>query len=194
VESTLTYRPLERNTWSDFEEMFLRHKGVRGGCWCVYHRMSSSAYSKSTREERYALMKSYLDAGTACGIVMYQDGRPVGWCNVGPAEYFVSFDRSPAYQALLIPQEFRPRWRIACVFVDKAYRKRHLSASVLSFTMKHIAKNGGGIVEAYPIVLESTPQPSYTGKFHQYEALGFETVAPLGTHRVLMRAVVEPML
>ena len=193
MEDILAYRPLNRETWPDFEAMFLRHKGVCGGCWCVYHRIPASIYQKSTREEHYALMKSYLGDGTACGIVVYQNGVPVGWCNVGPARYFVSFDRSPAYCALHIPREQMPDWRIACVFIDKSYRKRHLSGRVLAFAMDHIAKNGGGTVEAFPIVLESTPKPSYTGKQHQYEALGFERVAPMGTHRLLMRTVVAPI-
>ncbi len=192
MESKLTYRPLTKEPWPDFERMFLRHKGVCGGCWCVYHRVPSSVFSKSTREERYALMKSYLDDGTACGIVVYESGEPVGWCNVGPAEYFVSFDHSPAYRALNIPKDENPTWRIACVFVDKSRRKRHLSGRVLEFAMEHVARNGGGIVEAFPIVLEKTPKPSYTGKQHQYEALGFLPVAPMGTHRLLMRAYVPP--
>lgn len=194
MDAVYSYRPLTRETWPDFEAMFQRHKGVCGGCWCVYHRLSSSAYAKSTREEHYALMKSYLDDGTACGIVMYQDGVPVGWCNAGPARYFVSFDRSPAYRALNLPAQQRPDWRIACVFVDKNCRKRHLSGRVLAFAMEYIKKNGGGIVEAFPIVLESSPRPSYTGKLHQYESLGFERVAPMGTHRMLMRAQVAAAL
>ncbi len=194
MESIFTYRPLDPVTWPDFEAMFLRHRGVCGGCWCVYHRVSSADYSKSTREERHARMKAYLDDGTACGIVTYQDGVPIGWCNVGPAQYFVSFDRSPAYRALHISQEQKPDWRIACVFVDKSCRRRHLSGRVLSFAMDYIAANGGGIVEAFPIVKESTPQPSYTGKLHQYEALGFRPVSPMGTHRMLVRAHVPPAL
>jgi GNAT superfamily N-acetyltransferase len=190
MEQNLTCRSLDRETWPDFERMFMRHKGVCGGCWCVYHRVSSSAYKNSTREDRYALMKSYLDDGTACGIVVYDNGEPVGWCNVGPAEYFVSFDRSPAYRLLNIPENLRPKWRIACVFVDKGRRRQHLSGRVLAFAIDAIAKNGGGVTEAFPIVLETTPKPSYTGKKHQYEALGFSAVAPMGTHRLLMRAIV----
>lgn len=193
MESVFTCRPMNRETWPDFETMFLRHRGVCGGCWCVYHRVSSVVFSKSTREERHALMKSYLGDGTACGVVMYQNDVPVGWCNVGPAQYFVSFDRSPAYRALQIPSEQKPDWRIACVFVDKAYRRRHFSGRVLEFAMEYIAANGGGIVEAFPIVREATPQPSYSGKLHQYESLGFQPVSPMGTHRMLVRAHVSPV-
>ena len=193
MKDALSYRPLNRETWPDFEAMFQRHKGVCGGCWCVYHRVSTTTYQRSTRDERYALMKSYLQDGSACGIVVYRDGVPVGWCNVGPAEYFVSFDRSPAYQALKLPPEQRPRWRIACVFVDKAYRKQHFSGMVLKFAVDYIAKNGGGIVEAFPIILEASKQPSYTGKRHQYESLGFSEVSPMGKYRALMRAEIRQM-
>ncbi len=187
----MDYKPLDETTWSDFEQLFGKHKGVRGGCWCVYHRIPASLYNKTTREERYNLKRSFVKDDQATGIIVYESNEPVGWCNVGKAEYFVQFDRSVAYQEFMQTNTIKPEWRIACVFVDKHHRKEGLSASVLACAMAYIQSQGGGLVEAFPLHVVNQNKPQYTGTLNQYLALGFEIITRLGKNRVLVRKQIK---
>jgi GNAT superfamily N-acetyltransferase len=187
----MEYKPLNKTTWIDFEQLFGKHKGVRGGCWCVYHRIPASLYNKTTRDERYTLQKSFVDDEQATGILLYESNTPIGWCNVGKAEYFVQFDRSVAYQQFKQTDSTKPNWRIACVFVDKHHRKKGLSAQALACAIDYIQSQGGGLVEAFPLHLTNQDKPQYTGTLNQYLELGFEIITRLGKNRVLVRKQIK---
>ncbi len=186
----MEYKPLDASTWNDFEKSFEKHKGVRGGCWCVYHRMSTSAYNQSTRQERQQLQKQFVADQQASGILLYQDDIPIGWCNVGQASYFVQFNRSRAYQVFDQTNTVKPDWRIACVFIDKDYRKQRLSTHALACAVDYIAWQGGGVVEAFPFIFDQSKQ-QYTGTLKQYLDLGFETITPMGKNRMLVRKQIK---
>ena len=187
----MEYKPLNKSTWKDFEQLFGKHKGVRGGCWCVYHRLSASDYNKTTKEERFTIQKNFVYDDLASGILLYEGDTPVGWCNVGKAEYFVQFDRSIAYQKFKQTDPTKPDWRIACVFVDKHHRKKGLSAQVLSCALDYIQSQGGGLVEAFPLHLPHLDKPQYTGTLNQYLELGFEIITRLGKNHVLVRKQIK---
>ena len=92
-----------------------------------------------------------------------------------------------AYQALHIPVEFAPQWRISCIFVDKHQRKQGLSRYAFQVALEMIRQRGGGIVEAFPLDIPGITHPQYTGSVKMYAQAGFQEVARLGKNTVLMR-------
>lgn len=174
-------------TWPDFDALFGKHKGVSGGCWCTFNLCTSSQFNKSTREERKEMQRVLAEEGQSCGLMIYDDGVPIGWCQYGPAQKFIRFERMRAYQELDIAPELKPRWRISCIFVDKHRRREGLSQIPLKAALESIQQKGGGIVEAFPFDIPGAKRPSYTGSVKMYTREGFEEVARLGKITVLMR-------
>lgn len=82
-----------RETWHDFDTLFGKHKGVRGGCWCTFNLCTSSQFNKSTREERKEMQRLLAEEERSCGLMIYDAGIPIGWCQYGLAENFPRFDR-----------------------------------------------------------------------------------------------------
>jgi len=178
---------LSSETWSDFETLFARHGGLHGGCWCVYHRMTMSQYIATTKEQRYALQRDLVAAGRSTGLLLYEEGLAVGWCQFGAASVFPAFDRMRDYVKLALPESLRPRWRITCLVVDKAWRNRGLARILLRETLSAIDRLGGGIVEAFPLEVPGMTRPQYTGSVKMYRECGFCYVSPIGKYNHLVR-------
>lgn len=187
--TSFTVKALSQETWDDFEKLFGKHKGVRGGCWCLFHRLSSAEYNKLSKDQRREHHKSLTQRGEGHGLLVFEADTPVAWCHFGPAKAFIQYDRSRAYSRLEIAPEHLPDWRIACIFVDKDHRRKGLSKFTLHAAMEMIRHKGGGVIEAFPLHLPEVERPSYTGSPAMYMEEGFEVICALGAHTVLMRCV-----
>lgn len=181
---------LTGDTWEDFESLFLKHKGVRGGCWCTFHQCPSGQFNKMSPEERKNFHKDRVLDKISTGLIYYIKDIPVAWCQFGPADAFEQINRNRAYKKLGIESDMKPDWRICCIFVDKDFRGRGLSQKVLAETILKIQGLGGGIIEAFPLDIKGIAKPSYTGSVNMYSQEGFRKVARLGKNIVLMRKTV----
>lgn len=188
--TAISAKSLSAETWPDFEALFGKHKGVRGGCWCTYHRCSSSEYQRLGRDGRHAYQASLARTGQGHGLIFYDAGSPIAWCQVGPADGFPRYGRSKLYAEHALPEGSKPLWRITCLFVDKDRRGEGLSRVILKGALDHIRKQGGGIVEVFPLDVPGVSRPQYSGTVQLYEAIGFQRVAKLGTNTVLMRRTI----
>lgn len=191
MPAEFTVKEYSQETWSDFEALFGKHKGVRGGCWCTFHLCTSSQYDKMTKDERRDFQKALAHQGLGSGLIVYDVDAPIAWCQFGLAERFTRYDRMRAYQELDLPAAVRPRWRISCLFVDKHRRREGLSQYALHSALELIRKKGGGVVEAFPLDVPGARYPSYTGSEKMYKQEGFKTIARLGKNTLLMRLVTQ---
>ena len=178
---------LTSETWPDFEILFEKHRGVRGGCWCTFHQCSSGDYNKMTKDERRLYHQSRVIDGQSTGILLYEQHVTIGWCQFGPAKSFEQINRNRAYKALAISEQQDPIWRITCIFVDRDYRRRGLSEQLLIAALNAIRSKGGGIVESFPLVVPQVSGPQYTGSVDLYRRLGFAMVGMVGKSTALMR-------
>ncbi len=194
----LTFKELELSTWPDFEGLFSKI-GVAHNCWCMYYHRPQSA-EREMREHGVTISevpahnkrrkKELVAKGRSHGIIVYADGRPVGWCSYGPREEFPRIDRGRYYRKLGVRTEGN-LWRITCFVVDRDFRKQGIAARALRAALASIKRQGGGVVEAYPIVSKKGGSQSlWFGTVGMFEREGFKPVAPLG-NSLLMRKVVR---
>lgn len=80
-------------------------------------------------------------------------------------------------------------WRITCFAVDSKHRRRGVASVALKAALEAIRKEGGGLVEAYPIIRWGAYQ-EYHGTVSTFERQGFKIVAPLGKSNVVMRRTI----
>ncbi|MFV8834131.1 GNAT family N-acetyltransferase [Aquisalimonas sp. APHAB1-3] len=185
--SGVEVRDLSTETWADFQALFGKHKGVRGGCWCTYFRCASAEFDNMTKESRRSFHEGLARDGRGHGILVYDAGCPLAWCQFGPPQAFPRIDRGRAYGKLELPAWERPQWRITCLFVDKQRRRQGLSVVALRAALARIEARGGGVVEAFPLDIAYTGQPPHTGSVALYAREGFQAVTRLGKNVLLMR-------
>lgn len=204
IPSKYSTKELSKKTWPDFEQLF-RKRGAGDGwwCWCTYHHhLSYSTADKNQPRTRAAISpvnrrekRNLVDKGQAHGILVYDNGEPIGWCQYGLKEELPRIDNRQKYRKLATQDITNNKlWRITCFVVERNHRGRGVASTALKAALESIKKNGGGLVESYPV--SKTDQGSnylYSGTVTMFEKAGFKMVAPLAEGRtttVVMRRTV----
>lgn len=181
----LRFEPLSPQRWHDLEALFGSH-GACGGCWCMWWRLTHREFESSKGEPNRRALKALVEAGEVPGILAYDGDRPVAWCSLGPRDEFPRLGRS----RILKPVDDLPVWSVVCFYVEKGYRNRGLSRSLLEAAKKHVAQRGGELLEGYPVEprKQRIPPPfAYTGLAAAFSAAGFVECARRSPTRPIMR-------
>ena len=182
-----TVRPLDASTWELFAELVERNNGVYGGCWCL-------GYHPEARLEtgRRKVKEDRVRTGAAHAALVVDDaGAAQGWCQYGSPEELPVIKNRRGYDADPPPP---PRWRIACIFVDKRHRGQGISRYALEGALDQIARCGGGLVEA---ISEVTTGRQAQGRFlfsatvELFEQHDFSRIRPIGKHAWVLSRTVE---
>lgn len=181
----LIFKPLTRDNWDDFEELF-GSRGACGGCWCMSWRLKRSEFEKNKGEPNKQAMKSIVDSGEIPGIIAYHNDKPVGWCSVGPRENFSYLERSRIFAKV----DNKPVWSIVCFFIEKNYRQQGVSLKIVKAAVEFARNSGAKIVEGYPSGPSSKKLPdafAWNGLISTFEKAGFKTAIKRSEKRPLMR-------
>lgn len=183
---------LSKRTWNDFEHLFETHPAPGAHpCWCMYnHRSGPLAKKKGDSrakqiEQNRRQKKALVEQGRSHGILVYAQGKPVGWCQYGHSQELPRIDSNASYRKLA-SKNGRATWRITCFVVRKKFRRHGVARTALKAVLAVIQNEGGGLVEAYPI-------KRWGGTLSMFEKEGFQIVAPLGKSNVLMQRIVRPL-
>ncbi len=178
----LATKPLDAETWPDFERLAEAHHGVWNGCWCLgFH--AEGANNVHTPEQRRALKEARVREGQAHAALVYDGEQCVGWCQFGPTDELPRIKHQKAYREGL---HLLPDWRITCFFVGRTHRHRGVAEAALAGALDEISRRGGGLVESYP---EDTAGRKVSGSFlnnatvAMFERYGFERDRQIGKHR-----------
>ncbi len=180
-------RPLGSETWNGFADMVDRHNGVFGGCWCTwFHTMNTD--KERTFAANRSLKRRLVDEGRAHAALVCHGEETIAWCEYGSPEELPNIYHRKQYEAEL---DFRPDYRITCIFVDKRYRRSGLSSVALRGALDLIAGSGGGVVEGYPHDTGGKKKSVlYNGTRALFEQAGFQFVRSKGIGNCVMRRTV----
>jgi len=188
MTSELSFKPLKRNLWTDFEELF-GPRGACAGCWCMFWKLRGKAYDEAKGYETRQMHKSIIDSGTVTGLLAYLHGEVVGWVAVEPRSAYTRLEHSRS----LKPADDQPVWSVTCFFVAKGFRRKGISVELLKAALEHVRHQGGQIVEGYPVDTEKElPEPFiYTGTASAFQQAGFQEVARRSPTRPIFRYTIE---
>jgi GNAT superfamily N-acetyltransferase len=142
----LSFETLTPERWDDFASLF-GERGACGGCWCMLWRLTRKQFEAQKGNGNKAAMKAIVDAGEVPGILAIHDGKAVGWCAIAPSGSYPALSRSRVLQ----PVDDRPRWSVACLFIDKSFRKKGVSTALLGAAAEYAESRGAELVEGYPV-------------------------------------------
>ena len=171
--------------WADLEELF-GPRGASGGCWCMWWRLKRSDFDAAKGDANHDAFRRIVENGEVPGLLLYVEGRPVGWCAVQPRERFAVLGRSRA----LRPIDDVDAWSVVCLYVHKAYRRTGVSVELLEAAAEHAMANGAEAVEGYPVEPKTGSMPAafaWTGTVSAFRAAGYTEVGRGPTGRVIMR-------
>jgi hypothetical protein len=144
-------RALSPDTWDGFAglaqrhfaRLAQRHNGVFGGSWCTYFHTMHSEKTFDADDNR-SLKRRLVEEGRAHAALVYDGDESVAWCEYGSPEELPNIYHRKQYEEEL---DVVPDYRITCIFVDRRYRRKGLSAFALQGALDLIAEADGGVVE-----------------------------------------------
>ena len=182
----LAFKPLTTKEWNDFVTLF-GERGACGGCWCMLWRLTRKQFESQKGEGNKLAMKTIIDSGEVPGILAYHSNKAIGWCAIAPRSSYLALSRS----RILQPIDDRPCWSVACLFIEKSYRKMGVSTELLRAAAGYAKSKGAELVEGYPVEPKSEkdipPAFAWTGIPSAFIRAGFKEVQRRSPTRPIMR-------
>jgi GNAT superfamily N-acetyltransferase len=185
----LEFRPVTKKRWADFETLF-GERGACGGCWCMLWRLTRKEFEQQKGKGNREAMKAIVESGKKPGLLAYSDKQPVAWCSVAPRESFPALERSRVLKKI----DDQVVWSISCFFIHKDYRKQGLSVRILEAAVDYVRKQGGWIVEGYPVEPKKGKTAdvfAWTGLASFFKKAGFVECARRSATRPIMRFYIK---
>jgi len=163
----LKAKELSTRTWDDFETLFAEGTGWgRCGCLFALHVRRPPSRRRTWAEQREAslgTMRGLVEQGRSQGILVYDHGTPVGWCQFVPKDELRLTDVAAAGAA----------WFVTCFVTDPRYRGHGVTGVALRAAVEAISRKGGGIVEGHATAIapEPPPKPEQRGTHIQDDIL-----------------------
>lgn len=181
--------PLVPERWDDFERLF-GEKGACGGCWCMWWRLKRSDFEKNKGKENKKAMKRIVNSGEVPGLLAYQENEPIGWCSISKRDSYPVLERSRILKR--IDQE--EVWSVVCFYIRKDKRRLRVSERLLREAINYVKRQGGMIVEGYPIEPKKKLMPdvfAWVGLASSFSRTGFKEVARRSETRPIMRHYIK---
>ena len=175
ADTAFTVRAAAADNWRDIEQI-MGSNGGSVGCWCMFWRLTNAATAGRTADDNRLALRAVACEGEHAGLVLYDDGVPVGWCSVAPR---------PDYERVFHTNGIKPVdkaeidevdiWALVCVLVAKGHRGKGLSDRLVAAAVDFARDHGASIVEAYPIADSSAGRKSglSSGTVGLFERAGF---------------------
>ena len=189
---TLEIHPLIADRWNDLEILFGEH-GAYSNCWCMFWRLRRKEFNAMGGDGRRAFLHDLTMQNEIPGLLAYMDGKPAGWCSVGPRENYLALENS----RILKHVDNQPIWSIVCFFIGKAFRKKGLMTALIRGAVEYAQLKGARIVESYPIDMQSpklagqklTGCSGYMGIAAAFRENGFVEAGRASETQLIMRYV-----
>ena len=189
-QNKIEVKPLTKERWQDAVALFGAHGGY-AGCWCMFWRLDRGDFKKLRGEGTKEILKQMAEKKQEPGLITYVDGKPAGWCSIGPRENYVALENS----RILKRVDDKPVWSIVCFFVDKSARKQGLMTEMLRGAVSHAKKHGAKFVEGYPIDMQTeklvgqklNSYAGYMGIASAFREVGFVEVGRASETQLIMR-------
>ena len=133
-----TTRLLTPGTWDDFAALVEANNGVWGGCWCIGFHPEGISKDSTAAGNREAKL-THVNNGTIHQMLVYRDGRCVGWCQYGSPAEVASIKNPKAYEKGLAEL---PDWRIGCLFTGSGSRRQGVARAGVAAVLAAIAHAG----------------------------------------------------
>jgi len=182
----LKFKPLQPGTWDDFVTLF-GERGACGGCWCMLWRLTRRQFEQQKGQGNKLAMQAIVNSGHVPGILAYHAGQAVGWCAVAPRASYPALARS----RILKPVDDRPCWSVACLFIQRSWRKKGVATQLIQAAAAYARSQGATLLEGYPVEPQSERDIpaafAWTGIPNAFHRAGFKETARRSPTRPIMR-------
>ncbi|WP_410000585.1 N-acetyltransferase family protein [Mesorhizobium sp. SP-1A] len=184
--------PVTADLWDDFEDLFGK-QGACYGCWCTHFRLPPAVRRENDRERNKDHIRSRIETGPPPGLLAFEDGKAVGWMQVGPRADVPEWNNQGRGSAPLDTADAADPavWAVSCFFIRSKARGKGLTHRLLAAGIDFARSSGARLLEACPMDLsrDSRSIGLFVGSSRVFERAGFERMIERKAGRPLMRLV-----
>ena len=153
-----------------------------GPCYCTSPSMDAASEAQLLSElgddvkgtlRRNAI--NLLIAGRIHGYLAFENEIPVGWCNAGDRDGYLSWIPDIAREASL-----GKTIAVLCFAIAPGYRGKGLSLALLEHIVADAKNQGYAAVEGYPRIQKDREPYDFNGPLRLFEKAGFVETARQG--------------
>jgi hypothetical protein len=179
--------PVTPERWRDLEKLFGPERGANSGCWCMWWRLSRSAWREMPKAERKARFRKVVTKGPPVGLIALRGDEPAGWVQVAPRGATPFFNTSPVAAPSDPDGDLDKVWAVTCFYIAASERKSGV-AHALAAAAQHAFAQGASAIEACPKEAgERASGDLFMGTPSVFRHLKFREVARRAPARPLMR-------
>ena len=166
-----------------FDDIAFTDNPEWAGCYCMYYHNTGTEEEfeqrGNNRNRKDAV--EYIRSGLMQGFLAYEEGNPIGWCNVNDKSVYPFLLKD---KKLRSPEDSRCR-SIVCFTVAPSHRRQGVARTLLEHVLKDHNTNHRGILEAYPRNAPSGDAERYHGPMGLYLSAGFTAVKTLEDYTIV---------
>lgn len=187
----LTFQPLTAERWPDLEDLFGKEKGANSGCWCMWPRVSRSAFGEMSKDERKRAFRKLVKSDAVPGLLAYEDTKAIAWVSVGPRPSVLRFNSTKASK--LDTGDGDAVYALTCFYVRIGYRKRGVMKELATAAIGYAKEKGASAVDACPVEADRPLMwgDGFVGIASVFRDLGFAEIARRSPRRPLMRLTLK---
>lgn len=173
--------------WANVVALF-GENGAYSNCWCTWWLLSAKEWTDAAANERRDVLEAKVSDGHEPGLLAFRDGAAVGWCAVGPRDWYARLNSPRARVYKRIDEE--PTWVVNCFFIRRDQRGSGIATALLAAAVDHAASHGASIIEGYPRDRDTQPGNAadlFVGTLSMFRAAGFTEVSRVGDRPLVRR-------
>ncbi len=186
-------RELNKAALADFLNLFDHDAFVDNpdwaDCYCMFYQFTGTAkeWSESRAPENRDRASSLISEGKMRGLLAYDNGKPVAWCNAAPRESYPALTR-----ILKLPvTEPEPVGSIVCFVVAPSHRGKGIASALLKAACERFRESGLEFAEAYPRKDSESAADTFPGPLSMYLKAGFKPVRETTGYLVVRKNLLE---
>lgn len=185
ASANIFIRPLTSSSAKDF--FWMREHPSCDWCFCVaWHVPTWDGWTERSATENRTLRDQLLKEGKYDGYLLYVDGKPVGWCQCAPLNWF-----SKLVGQMDLGDEPAGTFVIGCLEILPEHRKQGLSRILLNEVLADLRRRGVARVVSIPRTGRHEDGKVWTGPASLFESCYFKALKTIGDRQVMVLQLIE---
>ena len=175
----------------DYQEFFDHHAfrdfPAWQSCYCMetHRTQSDDEWAARTAGDNRRDMSEMINRRQVTGLLAYEGGKPVGWCNYGETTRLGGL----MHRFSLSAPDYEGVGSVACFVIAAPYRGHGLASRLLDAAIDRLRERGIRAVEAYPARTPDSPQTNYRGPLSMFLRAGFEPYRETELHTIVRKTL-----
>lgn len=156
-------------------------------CYCMetHRTQGDDEWTERTADDNRRDMTESIKRGQVTGLLAFEGGKPVGWCNYGETTRLSGLLRRFGLAAA----DHEGVGSVACFVIAAPYRGHGIATRLLEVAVERLRARGLRAVEAYPARADDSAHSNYRGPLSMFLRAGFEPYGEIERHLIVRKTL-----